>query len=51
MALDTGMSRQTKNQSLIYNEIGIIISNESLSHIKHNRPLLFYNVAYNGMRR
>ena len=38
MSLDTGMSRQTTDQSLIYNEIGINMFNLKLSHMKPKRP-------------
>ena len=39
IALETMMSRQTKDHSLIYYEIGIDIFNCRLSHMKHNRPI------------
>ena len=39
MAINTGMSRQTRDQVWIYYEIGINIFNCWLSHMKHNRPL------------
>ena len=49
MVLDKVMSRQTKNHSLIYYEMGINNFNWRLSHMKHNRHT--HNVAYNDMKR
>lgn len=38
-ALDTGISRQTKDYRLVYYEIGLNAFNCRLSHIKHKRPV------------
>ena len=39
ISLDTGLSQQTKDQSLIYYETVKHICNCRLSHMKHNRHI------------